>query len=691
MTTLDPSDRHLPKELSWLAFNARVLQEAQDPSVPLIERVRFLGIYSSNLDEFFRVRVATLRRLAKLGKTALKQIHHDPQAVLDEVQRRVLLLHKSYNNTYQQLISELALNGIRLINEQQLDDSQREFCRDHFQRKIRSELSPLLIRPREPLPDLHDGNIYLAVRMWDSKGKRKKRHALVELPHSLDRFVVLPGKGPETTLVIVDDIVRMMMPSIFALFKQDTMAAWTIKLTRDAELDLDDDLSLSYSAKMAASLKKREHGLPVRFVYDEALPTDFLNLLTHLFKISANDTLLPGGRYHNRSDLISFPEVGRRKLRYPAAMVTPHRQIPLTDSILSVIRRRDLLLHVPYHPFGQFVNLMREAALDPKVSSIQATLYRLARNSSVIRSLITARRNGKHVRAVVELQARFDEQANIDWAQRMREEGIEVIFGVPGLKVHSKMVLIERKLREGTQKFACVGTGNFNEDTARVFEDMLLMTADPRITKEVDQIFRFFNKTYLQLDFKHLLVSPWNTRSTIEELIRFEMAEAQAGRPATIQIKNNNLADFPLIDLLYEAAEAGVHLKLNVRGMFSMRPGHKDHPGKIEAMGIVDRYLEHSRIMHFHHGGEARIYLGSGDLLPRNLERRVETFAPIYDPALRSYIEQVLALHWEDNRKARVLNHDLDNRYRGRQGRRGGRRVQDQIARLNRKLHGPAS
>ncbi len=687
MTEAELQKRYLPKELGWLAFNARVLQEAQDETVPLIERIRFLGIYSSNLDEFFRVRVATLHRLAEMGARARKLIHHDPQQVLNQVMKRVKQLHAIYNRTYDQLIAELAARDISIVNESQLTESQRSWLIDYFNREIRAELSPLLLKRNDPMPELQDGDIYLAVRMSDSVGKRKQRLALIELPHSLERFVVLPGGGRETTLIIVDDIVRMMLPSVFALFKHDQLEAWTIKLTRDAELDLDDDLTKSFSAKLAASIKQREHGQPVRFVYDEALPEDLLNFFSKKLKLGGQDTLLPGGRYHNRSDLIRFPLVGPRSLRYGPAPVIRHKAIPETDSILSEVRKSDRLLHFPYNPFSQFVDLMREAALDPKVSRIQTTLYRLARNSDIIRSLITARRNGKQVTAVVELQARFDEEANIHWAERLREEGIEVIIGVQGLKVHSKLALIERYHGKSLQQVACVGTGNFNEDTAQVFEDLLMMTADPRITREVEQIFRFFEKTYLQLKFEHMLVSPWNTRSPIEAVIRHEIAEAREGRPALIQIKNNNLADYPIIDLLYEAEEAGVELRLNVRGMFSMRPESRQ---STKAMAMIDRFLEHSRLMHFHHGGQDLVYMGSGDLLPRNLDRRVEAFCPVYDEGIRSYLLEVLDLYWLDDRKARVLDHELSNSYRGRDGQRGRRRAQKMIALLNQKLHGEA-
>ncbi len=678
----------VPKELSWLSFNARVLQEARDPSVPLIERVRFLGIYSSNLDEFFRVRVATLRRLCQIGDRARTLIGHDPAVVLEQVQRCVIDLHKKYNNTYNEVIAELASNRIFLVNEQGLDEEQVAWIESFFYRVLQAELSPILLDLKHEMPSLQDRSIYLAVVLSDSRVRRKKRYALIELPRHLDRFIVLPKRGRETTIIMIDDVIRLMLPSIFSLFRHDTFQAWTIKLTRDAELDLDDDVSLSYSEKLMGGLKKREKGLPVRFVYDETIEPRFLSALMKRLGVSRNDTLLPGGRYHNRRDLIDFPEVGSASLRYPPLEQVDHSRLPHRRSKLTVMRKQDLLLHTPYNPFQQFVSILREAALDPRVRKIKTTLYRLARNSDVIRALITARRNGKQVTAVVELQARFDERANLHWAEELAEEGVEVIFGVAGLKVHSKLVLIEREEKTGRKRYACIGTGNFNEDTSRTFEDLILLTCHEGICREVAQLFRFFSRPFTQLRLRHLVVSPWNSRDTLKLLIDKETSEAGQGREADIHLKMNNLGDAEIVRLLYRAAAAGVKVRLNVRGMFTARPGEVPGTENMESMAIIDRYLEHSRIWRFHNGGDPRYYLGSADILPRNFERRVEVMVPVYDPSLRAYLDRMLDLYWQDDRKARLLDGNQQNRYRDR-GK--GERVQKALTRLNRELHEPAS
>ncbi|MCA9782773.1 MAG: polyphosphate kinase 1 [Candidatus Cloacimonetes bacterium] len=686
ITYCDDNPRYLPKELSWLLFNQRVLQEASDPSVPLIERIRFLGIYSSNLDEFFRVRVATLRRLCQLGDRARSYIGHDPHRVLEAVTRTVAQLHADYNSTYDDVIQELHRNRIHLLNETQLSPEQEAWVRSFFRANVQTELSPVLFKPGEPLPSLQERSIYLAVRMSDSRKKRKQRYAMIELPPDLQRFVVIPGQDDEDTLIFVDDIVRLMLPEIFALFKQDVYEAWTVKLTRDAELDLEDDISLSYSAKMAEGLKRRKEGLPVRFVYDGSLPRDFLKQLMRKMGVTQEDTLLPGGRYHNRSDLIRFPQVGSRSLRYPAEAPVTHSGLPLDGSLLSAIRKRDRLLHFPYNPFQQFVMLLREAALDPKVQRIRITLYRLAQNSDVIRALITARRNGKRVLVVVELQARFDENANLNWAQQLQDEDIDVVFGVAGLKVHSKLVHIEREERGKTAGYVCIATGNFNEDTAGAFEDMMLLSARPELVHEVSQLFEFFTKPYLQLKFHHLLASPWNTREALGLLIAKEISEARAGRRAEIHLKLNNLGDYALIDQLYEAAEAGVRVRLNVRGMFCARAG-KDTVGRqIQAMAVVDRYLEHSRIYSFHNGGSPRYYIGSGDFLPRNFERRVETAVPIMDPGIQAYLQELLEIYWKDSRKARLLDTEQPNSYRDGDH-QSGLRAQEEIRNLVMRTH----
>lgn len=677
-------ERFIPKELSWLAFNQRVLQEARNPRVPLVERLRFLGIASSNMDEFFRVKVAALKRLTRLGEKAAKLVGHDPVTVLELVRRRVVELNQEYDEVFQEVLEELGRAGIRLVGQEELSPEQDAFVHEHFRRHVRSELSPMLLGRRGRLADLDERKVYLAVSLQESR-RGRERHALIDLPAHLPRFLVLPGGGRRHSVILLDDIVRRMLPEVFALFQPQRVEAWAFKITRDAELDVEDDLALSYSAKLAASLKKRAHGATVRFLYDSSMPQGLLDLLVVKLGISRRDALLPGGRIHQRSDFLSFPQMGGHRLHYPPALVTHHRDLPADGSLLAAIRRRDVLLHVPYNPFSQFVDLLREAALDPKVTAIRMTLYRVARSSDVIRALVSARRNGKQVTAVVELQARFNEQENLRWSEKLRDEGVDVVFGVPGLKVHSKLLLIERSEGKERRLYAGVGTGNFNEDTAAIFEDMLLLTADLRIAREVEMLFAYFRKTYLQVQFGHLLVSPWTTRERLEKLVKQESARAAAGHEARIDIKMNNLADHRLIERLYSAAAAGVALRLNVRGMFAMKPDRGRLDGRIQAMAVIDRYLEHSRVIRIHHTKKPQFYLGSGDMLPRNLDRRVEVFAPVYDPGICRYLGQVMDLYWDDLGSAREYDDQQSNPRRHVSG--DGPRVQLEIARLNQELH----
>ncbi len=677
-------DRFIPKELSWLAFNQRVLQEARNPRVPLVERLRFLGIASSNMDEFFRVKVASLKRLTRLGAKAIKLVGHDPAVVLEQVRQRVLELNQEYDEVFQGVLEDLGRAGIQLVGHEGLNSDQADFVREHFRRHVRSELSPMLLGRRGRLVELDERKVYLAVRVLEGP-RGRVRHGLIDLPANLPRFLVLPGVGRQRNVILLDDIVRLMLPEVFALFQPERTEAWAFKITRDAELDVEDDLALSYSAKLAASLKKRAHGATVRFLYDAAMPKGLLDLLVIKLGISRRDALLPGGRIHKRSDFLSFPQMGGRRLHYPPSLVTHHRDLPADGSLLAAIRRRDMLLHVPYNPFSQFVDLLREAALDPKVTAIRMTLYRVARTSDVVRALVSARRNGKQVTAVVELQARFNEQDNLRWAEKLRDEGVDVVFGVPGLKVHSKLLLIERSEGKERRLYAGVGTGNFNEDTAAVFEDMLLLTADLRITREVAQLFAYFHKTYLQVQFNHLLVSPWTARERLEKLIKQESARAAAGQRARIDIKMNNLADHRLIDRLYAAAAAGVTLRLNVRGMLALKPDGYRLDNRIQAMAVIDRYLEHSRVIRIDHPKKPQFYLGSGDMLPRNLDRRVEVFAPVYDPGICAYLGQVMNLYWEDQGSARKYDDQQSNLRRHPTG--DGPRVQTEIARLNQALH----
>ena len=652
------------KEISWLSFNDRVLQEAADPNVPLMERIKFLGIFSSNLDEFFRVRVATLNRLALLGKPAKKLIGHNPKTVLKEIQKIEVKRHATFDDVYRKILEDLAKENIFIVDHTNLNEAQEQYVGGYFEEKVRPQLMPIMIDQVEKFPDLKDLTIYLAIHLSHSDDPERTKYALIEIPTKvLPRFVILPSIQQKHFIILLDDVIRWGLHRIFSAFRFDQVHAYTLKLTRDAELDFDADISESYIKKVSKSLKKREGGIPVRFIYDEAIPEDLLKFITEKLSIGSEDTLVPGGRYHNFKDFMNFPKIGRRHLKYKSIEFLPHRHIDPDRSIFRAMRKRDLLLHYPYQTFHYVLDFLRDASIDPRVKSIKINLYRVAKNSSVVSALINAVRNGKKVIVNMELQARFDEEANIYWANKLEEEGAQVGFGVPGLKVHSKLCLITREEKNGPQRYAIIGTGNFNEDTAKLYSDHHLFTTDRRLTKEVDRVFDFFDNNYRIPKFKHFLVSPFNTRNGIKRLIQNEIQNAREGKEAFITLKLNNLVDPAIILKLYEASEAGVSVRLIVRSMFSPIPGIEGMSSRIEARSIVDKFLEHSRIFVFCNGGDEKYYITSADLMQRNLDRRVEVTCPIYDPELRQELRTFMDLQFKDNTKARILDRDFKNEF----------------------------
>lgn len=650
------------KELSWLSFNARVLFEASDPSVPLMERLKFLGIYSSNLDEFFRVRVATLNRLAQLGKKTKKILEHNPKKVIKEIQSSVLLLNKKFDQIYKGILKDLAAENIFIIDESQLDEKQGKFVKSYFQREVRPKLIPIMIDQIETFPDLIDSALYLMVFLSRDKQPQKTRTALIEVPSDvLSRFLVLPRKNGKKYVILLDDVIRFCLDDIFSIFRADKYEVYAIKMTRDAELDIDDDLSQSYINKIEKSIKLRKEGNPVSFTFDSQMPETFLDLLKMKLQLTKEDTIIPGTRYHNFQDFMDFPNIGSKSLKYKPIAILPHRDIDEEKSLLEIMRKKDLLLHYPYQSFQYVTDLLREASIDPKVTSIKATLYRVAKNSSVIHALINAVKNGKAVTVVMELQARFDEAANVFWANRLEEEGASVIFGVPGLKVHSKLCLITRKEKTKLARYAILGTGNFNEDTAKLYSDHNLFTADKRLTNEVKRIFDFYDNNYKSTTFKHLIVSPFNLRRKIMKLIQNEINNSQAGKDAYIIFKLNNLVDSAIIEKLYLASKAGVKIKLNIRGMFSLVPGVPGQSENIQAINIVDKFLEHTRILVFCNGGDEKYFISSADLMPRNIDRRVEVTCPIYDKDIQRELRTFLEIQWSDNIKTQKRDGTLFN------------------------------
>jgi polyphosphate kinase len=657
------SKTFIPKEISWLSFNERVLQEAENKEVPLIERFKFLGIYSNNLDEFFRVRVATLKRLSQLGEKSREVLGYNPKAILKKIQEIVLFQNTRFEKIYSSLIQELEKHKIHIVNEKQLNPEQVEFVKNFFINELRSRLMPFLIEKDADLPNLTDDAIILAIVLRKKKTD-EKRYAILEIPTNvIPRFIVLPEIGDEKYIIYLDDIIRYGLKDIFYIFDFDEFSAYTIKLTKDAELEIADDISESYIEKLSKSLHQRKLGTPVRFIYDRKMPDDLLKILKKKLNFGPNDVVVPSDRYHNFKDFMRFPNLGKKKFYHEPLVPIPHRDIQPGKSILSAIKKRDIMLFFPYHSFDHFIDLLREASIDPSVTSIQITLYRLARNSSVINALLNAARNGKSVTTVVELQARFDEEANILWGNKLMDEGVKVIYGVPGLKVHSKLLLITRVNNDITQRYAAIGTGNFNEDTARIYTDNLLLTTELKITNEVHKAFNFFNVNYKKDNYYHLVLSPFSLRNKINLLIENEIKNAKAGKKAYIHLKLNNITDFEIINNLYEASTAGVNIKLIVRGMNSLVPGIKDVSENIKAIGIVDRFLEHSRFMIFRNGGKEEIFISSADLMTRNLDHRIEVTCPIFDKNIKNELMQIFEILWTDNVKARKLDASLSNKF----------------------------
>jgi polyphosphate kinase len=654
----------LPKEISWLSFNHRVLQEAENPEVPLLERLKFLGIYSNNLDEFFRVRVAALKRISQLEKKGREIIGADPKKLLQEIQEIVIHQNTQFEAIYSKILKSLSKENVFIVNEKQLSQEQQEFVHNYFFTEVRANIFPIILNQTDVFPDLNDDEIYLAVCLVKHNRPRPE-YALIQVPTKfLPRFIELPHDGPEKYIILLDDVIRYGLNDIFYIFDYDIINAYTIKLTKDAELDINDDVSESYVKKVTRSLKQRQEGQPVRFIYDEEISKGLLNFIKKKLNFKKEDAVIPGGRYHNFKDFMNFPDLNKPYLKYEYQPPVSHRQIVFQQGIFTAIRAKDILLHYPYQSFNYFIDLLREASIDPKVVSIKITLYRLATNSSVINALLNAMKNGKQVTAVVELQARFSEEANIYWSNVLREEGARVLYGAYDLKVHSKLCLITRRENQNNAYYACVGTGNFNEQTTKVFSDHMLVTYDKKITLEIAKMFNFFDKNYKLGPFNHILVSPFNTRKKITRLIENEIINAREGKPAGVFIKVNNLDDRKIIEKLYQANEAGVEIRLIVRGMCALKPNYSKEYKNISAISIVDKYLEHSRIFVFHNNGEELFYISSADLMLRNLDRRIEVTCPIYDRDIQKEIKQFLEVQWSDHVKARIINNKQNNKLR---------------------------
>ena len=643
------------RDISWMYFNRRILDEASNQTNPLLERLSFLGIYSNNLDEFFQIRVATLRRMIELEENM-----HPVSTYSKKILKKILKLNEEYTVDFEtiflDLYAELQKENVFLVNERQLTPDQEKFVDNFYREELMNSLFPILVSRMSVEPKLNDKSIYLAVKISNTvkpEKNDKKEYALIEVPTGeFSRFFVLPKEGDKNCIMFLEDVIRFCLPRIFVQLNHDKYEAYTIKFTRDAEMEFDNTAYQSVLEKVSKGVKSRKNGLPIRFVYDREIPSDLLRFTEKLLKIDKNDIHVGGSRYHNLKDLISFPKLKKPGMKYTNHPPIPIRAFEESISLITLIRKKDQYLHFPYHSFDNFIRLLRESAINPEVKAIKISIYRLAKNSKVIKALICAAMNGKKVTAIVELLARFDESSNINWATKMQDAGIKVILGVEGLKVHSKLAHITA--RKGN--IACIGTGNFHEGTASVYTDFTLMTAHKPIVDEVESVFDFLEQPYLNPTFKQLIVAPQYMRKKLMSLIKTETDNARQGKPAYIFCKINHIVDEKIIERLYQASNAGVIIKLLVRGNCSLITGISKQSENIQAFGIIDRYLEHCRILIFANGGDERYFMGSADWMQRNLENRVEVYTPVYDPDLQKQLKTVIEFGLKDNVKARIVD-----------------------------------
>ena len=662
-------ERYVNRELSWLSFNERVLQEAESSSVPLLERIKFLSIFSSNLDEFFRVRVASLRSLLALRRKKRKKKGLDPTALLREIHAVTLAQQERFGRVFrEEILPGLHESGIDLIDEQGVDAEQRTFIEDYFAEQVAEHVQPVILRREESPPFLKDHTAYLVAELQPEPGTAPgtdgPQLGLVEVPSPpLPRFLSMTGPGKELSIVFLDDVIRINLHHIFP--ERVVAGAYAIKVSRDADLYLDDEFDKVLKKAIKKSLRKRETGAPIRFLYDMSSPHAIVTRLITHFGLSEGD-LIEGGRYHNLNDLAGLPVGDVPDLEFPPMEALPHPALEgrgSGESVLDLIRAKDRLLHFPYQSYGNVIRLLEEAACDPDVSAICISLYRVSKQSKVVKALIKAVENGKDVMAFVEVQARFDEELNLEWAERMELAGVRVIHGSRALKVHAKLCLIRRREGDEERLYALLATGNFNEGTARFYADHGLMTADPRLTAEVERVFQLLGGEDVEPHFEHLLVAPHHLRDRFNALIDAETEAARQGRPSGITAKMNSLQDRGIIDKLYEASAAGVPVRLLIRGICCLRPGVEGLSASIEATSVVDRFLEHSRMFLFHADGAEKLYLSSADWMTRNLDRRVEVAFPIYDPDVRTELRHVLGLQCADNTKARTIDEHQRNKF----------------------------
>ena len=641
---------YVERDVSWMYFNHRILQEAEKEFVPLLERLSFLGIYSNNLDEFFRVRVASLNRMLE------RKLDKDTEQQIKKSLKTINKLNESYSKEYTEAVDrvfeELETHKIRLVTEASLNDEQKDFLSQFFYDKLNGSVNPIWLSEIEDLTVLEDNRIYLIVEKCEKKDNKKK-YAIVKVPDRIyGRWVKIPSSDGFDNIMYLDDVIRYCLPLVFLGFKESTYRAYSFKFTKDAEMEMDNDADFGTMEKIALGVNSRKKGDAVRVIYDHEMPREMQRKLRDRLNTKELDASLAGGRYQNHKDLMSFPDCGRKDLKYDKWSPIMKPEFISNESILDQIRQKDRFIHVPYHNFNGYIRVLREAAIKPEVKSIKTTLYRLAKDSKVVKALITAARNGKKVTAVVELLARFDEESNIKWSKRMQEEGVNVIFGVEGLKIHSKLLYIESK----KGNIACIGTGNFHEGNAKIYTDYLMMTARPKIVNEVAKVFDFIDRPFSPFRFNELLVSPNSMKSRILRMLDTEIRNASEGKEAWVKIKINHITDTDMVTKLYQASKAGVKIDIVIRGNCSLVPGIKGLSENIRCVGIIDRYLEHSRILIFANGGKPRYFLGSADWMPRNLLNRIEVLTPVYDEEMQADLMRTISYGMRDSTNGRLID-----------------------------------
>lgn len=656
----------IPRDISWLAFNARVLQEAADETVPLWERIRFLGIFSNNLDEFFRVRVATLKRMMQYGNKGKMHMEEDPEKILEAIQMTVLNQQSEFNRIWEEILEHMKEEKIFLVTEKDLNPEQQNFVQRYYDEEVSANVIPLMIESIPDVPYLRDKSIYLGVVMSKKESALKRMYSIIEIPTRVQsRFVVLPSPDSEHHIILLEDVIRFNLPDIFSYFGYDQYQCGVFKVTRDAEIDLDSDISTSLIQKIEKGLKNRRKGKPVRFIYDKEMDPGLLEFLIRKVNLTKRDNIIPGSRIHNFREFMDFPrhifkqKSQRRKPFYHPAL--------MENRVTDVVLQKDVMLHFPYHSFNPVIDLLREAAIDPDVTSIKITAYRLARQSKIINALINAVRNGKQVTVMLELRARFDEEANLEWKKLLEDEGVKVLIGIPNMKIHAKICVIRKRVHDKIVQYGFVSTGNLNESTARVYADHCLLTSNRDIMADANRIFNYIEHHKTGNHFLKacttLIPSPGIVRRELIKMIHAEVKAALRGNPAKITAKMNSLSDEEIISELYAAAKAGVEINLIIRGIFCLITDSAKFERPIKAISIVDEYLEHARVWVFHNAGKEKIFISSADWMIRNLDHRVEATCPIFDESIKKELKDIINIQLHDNVKARFLDTNLSNEY----------------------------